>query len=81
MSGYLFQVYQNFGIDVLPTIRVEIFPLLFCVGWLGRRHCLVTLVRQRLREGVIVVRSFFRLLDGPEHEVYGSVGAIVRRRL
>lgn len=79
MGGYLLQVYQDFGVDVLPTIRVEVLPLLLCViGGLRGWHGFVALVGKRLRQRVVIVRAFFCFLDCSEYEVYLSVGAILR---
>lgn len=79
MGGYLLQVYEDLRVNILPTIRIEVLPLLLCaVGWLRGRHCFVALVGKRLRQRVVIVRAFFCFLDGPEHEVYLCVGAILR---
>lgn len=79
MGGYFFEVYQDLRVDVLPTFRVEVLPLLLgVVCGLRGRHGFVALVGKRLREGVVIVRAFFCFLDGPEHEVYLSVGTVLR---
>lgn len=45
MGGYFFEVYQDLRVDVLPTFRVEVFPLLLgVVCGLRGRHGFVALV-------------------------------------